>query len=567
MVDGGGYPIYKRSKKGVRVKKDGVPLGKEFVIPYNSQLLLKYRAHINVEWYKSSMGVSQFLNWMGCNSSEQRDMQVAKELLYCQFPTKFVWKKKERQWSLRKKKGPKCFKDIRTIDEDVCPTFREARYKLGLIGDDREYIDAIKQAADWGSGFYLRNLFPTLLQSALQLTDEELKNYALIDIENSLQLNGSSLTRFQGMPLPDSSTTSHHRNTLVMDALSYDQQSLREENERQLSSMTDEQSKGKIVVAVASSGIAATLIPSGVTAHSRLSIPLNVNEDSSCSRIKPGRLADEAPMTHKHSFEAVDKSLKDVMRVVNERNVELPFGGKVVVFGGDFRQTLPVVSKGSRADVVRASLCSSYLWPSCKVLRLTKNMRLQVGRTSDNVADPIASIVNVTYPDLQSQLWNPDHLQERAILAPTHKIVEAVDDYVLSKIDEDEVIYLSSDEVSNDDRGMGDPDLHSTEYLNSIKCSGLPNHQLKLKVGDMVMLLRDIDQSRGLCNGTRLIVTDLASHVIRCTVLTGSHKGDHVHIARLTLTPSDSIKFPVRFSRRQFPIAVCFAMTINKSQG
>ncbi|XP_074300822.1 uncharacterized protein LOC141632146 [Silene latifolia] len=252
-------------------------------------------------------------------------------------------------------------------------------------------------------------------------------------------------------------------------------------------------------------------------------------------------------MTHKHIFEAVDKSLKDVMRVVNERNAKLPFGGKVVVFGADFRQTLPVVSKGSRADVVRVSLCSSYLWPSCKVLRLTKNIRFQVGRTSDNVddirifsewileigdglaggendgkvdlqfpddlliqhvADLIASIVNVTYPDLQNQLWNPDYLQERAILAPTHEIVEAVNDYVLSKIDEDEVIYLSSDEVSNNDRGMGDPDLHSTKYLNSIKCSGLPNHQLKLKVGVMVMLLRNIDQSRGLCNGTRLIVTN-----------------------------------------------------------
>ncbi|XP_074300701.1 uncharacterized protein LOC141632003 [Silene latifolia] len=194
-VDGEGYPIYKRSKKGVRVKKDGVPLGNEFVIPYNSQFLLKYRAHINIEWTtaverllyhlpdeqpvvfydddfiddvvdKSSMGVSQFLNWMGCNSSEQRDIQDAKELLYCQFSTKFVWKKKERQWSLRKKgftigrlvhvppncgelyfmriilnhvKGPKCFEDIRTVDEDVCPIFREACYKLGLIGDDREY--------------------------------------------------------------------------------------------------------------------------------------------------------------------------------------------------------------------------------------------------------------------------------------------------------------------------------------------------------------------------------------------------------------------------------------------
>ncbi|KAH9618362.1 hypothetical protein KSS87_012461 [Heliosperma pusillum] len=106
--------------------------------------------------------------------------------------------------------------------------------------------------------------------------------------------------------------------------------------------------KGDIVLLVASSGIAATLIPGGKTAHSRFGIPLSVTENSTCPRIKPGsdltellRMAkliiwDEAPMTHKHSFKALDRSLKDVMRVVDERNVDEPFGGKVVVFGGIF---------------------------------------------------------------------------------------------------------------------------------------------------------------------------------------------------------------------------------------
>ncbi|XP_074277143.1 uncharacterized protein LOC141600794 [Silene latifolia] len=115
-------------------------------------------------------------------------------------------------------------------------------------------------------------------------------------------------------------------------------------------------SKDDIVVVVASSRIAATLIPGGVTAHSRFGISINVTEDSICSRIKPGSdlaelliraniiIWDEAPMTHRHCFEALDKSLKDVLRVLDVGNAELPFGGKVVVFGGDFRQTLPVVS-------------------------------------------------------------------------------------------------------------------------------------------------------------------------------------------------------------------------------
>ncbi|XP_074278511.1 uncharacterized protein LOC141602097 [Silene latifolia] len=229
----------------------------------------------------------------------------------------------------------------------------------------------------------------------------------------------------------------------------------------------------------------------------------------------------------------------------------------------NFRQ-LPVVSKGSRADVVHASLCSSYLWSSCKVLTLTKNIRLQAGSEDTNV-DEIRKFLEWILKIGDGLVGDPN--DERAIRAPTHEIVEDVNDYVLSLIHEEERIYLSSDEVSRDDRTIGDPDLYSTEFLNSIKCSGLPNHELRLKVGAMVMLLRNIDQSHGLCNGTRLIVTDLGRRVISCTVLTGSHKGDRVHIARITLTPSDFSKFPVRFSRRQFPIAVCFAMTINKSQG
>ena len=47
-------------------------------------------------------------------------------------------------------------------------------------------------------------------------------------------------------------------------------------------------------------------------------------------------------------------------------------------------------------------------------------------------------------------------------------------------------------------------DLYGPELLNSINCSGLPPHKLILKVGVPVMLLRNIDQSSGLCNGTRL---------------------------------------------------------------
>ncbi|KEH35798.1 PIF1-like helicase [Medicago truncatula] len=113
-------------------------------------------------------------------------------------------------------------------------------------------------------------------------------------------------------------------------------------------------SQGEIVLAVASSGIAALLIPDGRTAHSRFCIPFSVDECSTCTIEPDSPLAilivkakliiwDEAPMMHIHCFEAVDRSFRDILKAVDGRNKNIPFGGKVVVFGGDFRQILPVI--------------------------------------------------------------------------------------------------------------------------------------------------------------------------------------------------------------------------------
>ncbi|KAL6552311.1 hypothetical protein OROHE_007675 [Orobanche hederae] len=110
-------------------------------------------------------------------------------------------------------------------------------------------------------------------------------------------------------------------------------------------------------------------------------------------------------------------------------------------------------------------------------------------------------------------------------------------------------------------------DVFSPEFLNTIKCSGLPNHVIRLKVGCLVMLLRNIDQARGLCNGTRMVVTKLGKQVIEASPIYGKEKGQNVLICRMIMSPSDFTKFPIRFQRRQFPLSVCFAMTINKSQG
>ena len=128
----------------------------------------------------------------------------------------------------------------------------------------------------------------------------------------------------------------------------------------------------KIVLTVASSGVASLLLPNGRTAHSRFRIPIETDELSICD-IKRGTklekllietsliIWDEALMTNKQCFEAFDRSLRDIISEINEKAIDIPFGGKVIVLGGDPKQILPVIENGSKTEIINASIISSYL--------------------------------------------------------------------------------------------------------------------------------------------------------------------------------------------------------------
>ncbi|GJV43475.1 DNA helicase [Tanacetum coccineum] len=144
-----------------------------------------------------------------------------------------------------------------------------------------------------------------------------------------------------------------------------------------------ERSQRKIVLAVASSGIASLLLPAGRTAHSRFKLPLDLTDESVCYAKKHSQLGDlliamdliiwdEAPMNDRRCFEALDRTLRDLMCAP-----EIIFGGKTVILGGDFRQTLPV------EELIYASIASSYLWPHFKVYMLRENMRLLRSNLTD----------------------------------------------------------------------------------------------------------------------------------------------------------------------------------------
>ncbi|PIN09959.1 DNA helicase PIF1/RRM3 [Handroanthus impetiginosus] len=365
-------------------------------------------------------------------------------------------------------------------------------------------------------------------------------------------------------------------------------------------------SEGKFVLAVAS-----------------FKIPMFIDDKSTCSINHDSPLADlickallivwdESPMQHRHLFETVDRTFKAIMKFQNPDVEHKIFGGKTMLLGGDFRQILLVIANGGRSDIVATSINKSpEIWDHCKVFLLSINMRLSnvsfdeaevhvmrdfskwvldlgegklptfgLGDDSeptwikilddlliDERDDAIAEIVQSIYPNLMANYCDPIYLCSRAILCPTNDIVDQVNSYIMSLILGETKQYLSTDSICPSSASIDEQSiLYPTEFLNMLKFSGIPDHKFELKVGLPIILLRNLNQSFGLCNGMRLIITQLADTVIEAEVITGSNIGRRFFIHRIDMSPSKS-KWPFTFRRRQFPIKVCFAMTINESQG
>lgn len=250
---------------------------------------------------------------------------------------------------------------------------------------------------------------------------EEIVTKVLQDIQEHLERCSFSLTDFH-LPIPDATILRNHGSKEVCEETSYDVGALQHFLQENLPKLNADQaqvfhavmhsvdnssghvigldapsgtgktfllstllaavrSNRKVALATATSGIAATLLPNGRTLHSRCKVPLNIQDDSTCSITKQDSTAelirqchlvviDEVTMANRRVYEAVDRTFRDI------REDDTPFGGITMVLAGDWRQILPVVHRGGRPEIVDACLKSSALWQYVQVMKLSQNMRV-----------------------------------------------------------------------------------------------------------------------------------------------------------------------------------------------
>ena len=362
--------------------------------------------------------------------------------------------------------------------------------------------------------------------------------------------------------------------------------------------------QGCIALAMATTGIAANLLNLGRTFHSRMKAPLKATKTSTLHipaqshlakliRMAKLLLLDEATIQDNLLFETWDRSLRDLMDCPDK-----PFGGKSIVLSGDFRQTLPIIPGASRAGIVDRCLPRSPLWSSFQVMQLTKNMRvlasgdqslqefddwtLSLGNgdcdvldvpqfmlateiepnnpgNSDAEANSMKEFAKKIFPDLEANISVPGWLDGRSILATTNKEVNTLNEVVSDLLPGNGILLKSSDQLEN----AQDSSRFNVEYLHSLTPSGFPPHCLLLKPNMPLMLLRNLDQKAGLCNGTKLTFLGmLDNRLLRCRTAAGKE----VLIPRIVFIPKPE-EYTFEWSRRMYPVKIAFSTTINKSQG
>ncbi|XP_073059734.1 uncharacterized protein [Primulina eburnea] len=417
-------------------------------------------------------------------------------------------------------RGPTSFEDLMNVNGVTYSTFKESAQIRGLLQQDDYVKQCLEEARSVKMSSSFTRLFVSILVFCQPITVRELwdefhpcmcEDYGREISSNNLIINKLLLEirrllhqykkKLDDFDLPSISADFLQDTTLpriIEDELSYqisddDLRSIERLNAQQriafdtiVESITHNQSNlffidgpggtgktflyrsilahlrktGKILIAVATSGIAATLLQGGRTAHSRFLIPLRPTASTLCQIKKQSELADlirrasaivwdEAPMANRYAFESVSKSFQDIMEI------QIVFGGKTMVFGGDFRQVLPVVKRGSKAEQIAASISRSTFWHCVKIIHLQQNMRsaqdidfsqflLRIGdglqhtvnrdfiKLPDSIIIPwegeqsIQMLIDSVFPNMINHVNDEKYMVDRAIITPKNVDVDNI---------------------------------------------------------------------------------------------------------------------------------------------
>ncbi|RCV26068.1 hypothetical protein SETIT_5G215700v2 [Setaria italica] len=552
--------------------------------------------------------------------------EKARGMLYRDFPEHYTWKKQGKFWQQRKQKatyqvgrivaahpgegdryylrvllkhvtGATCYEDLRTIGGKIVPTFQEFAEKREPIEGDNTIDDCMMEAE-----FNIR----TLWNNHLKVMSEDysrnckckhmVQQMVLKNIKNMLQSIGKDIRSF---PLPEIYEQQNKTNDVPREIVeestievdledvslhTYLNKEQRAAYEKILAAVNNDSGGLFFVDGLGGIGksflyraLLATVHGQGKIALSTTTsgvIPLRIDDRSICSFTRQSGIAkilqttsliiwDEASMTKRQAVEDLDKSTRDTMD-----NPNLSFSGKIVVFGGDFRQVCMY-----QLTLVHNMRAHKDPWFAEYLLRIGNGTKetnengeiclptnIGVQHTLDDNA--LDTLIDNIYQTDNALLKDPKYITSRAILSTRNDCMDSINPKMIEHFQGDEMVYHSFDLVEDDPRNYYPP-----EFLNTLTPNGLPPHMLKLKINYPIILLRNINPANVLCNRTRLVVRGFQKNSIDAEIVLGQHSRMRVFLPRIPLCSFEEEMFPFRLKRKQFPFRLSFSMTINKSQG
>ena len=282
-------------------------------------------------------------------------------------------------------------------------------------------------------------------------------------------------------------------------------------------------------------------------------------------------------MTSKAVLACMEETCRMVM------GSQQPFGGKIVVLLGDFRQTCPVIRGGTKADVLDASIKSSPLWDTFEKRRLTQLIRNaedpEFAEVIDGIGDggsPIANLeiftrttsrdalLHFVFPD--DVLADPFECLSRSILAPTNAQIDEYNRRILARLPGNSKTYVCADQIKEGEDETSIPPATLLDYVVRHPPPGLPPSNLCLKKGAVCRILRNFSVDRGLVKNARVVITHLGAHLIAIKkLLADGVTAEEILLPRITFAAS--LPSGHTFQRKQFPVAPAYATTFNSCQG